>query len=480
MEEKLKTSKYLQVVPRSDGFALYHSLYGGLCIVDKNIMDLFNIFRISKSKREVLHETGVYEEKQITSFMQIFKSNGFLVNPIINEYATLRRRISYIENHLRMGCQISVVQLVMTNLCNFRCEYCFINDIYSSEERFRSQASSSNRIMSIENARIYLEKIIEIIKKNGKKSLFIQFFGGEPLINWKVIKFVLEHFGTGEKYGIEIGYSIVTNGSLFTDEIAEYCKNYNVAVVVSFDSPKGKARNFANGKNSIDEVKRGLSILNKYGNRIVFNSVLSEKTFQYFDTDLVDFALKYYIFEIGVLLDLYPEFYEKRKTKDIVERLWNLYIYGKQKGVLLTGYWHMIFQQIVKNNLFEVRGFKTCSATGCQLSVEPLGDVFACKASSGYFGNILEPEELLSSKSYRKYAMRTFRNAPECDGCEIENFCSGFCLGPLEKKYRDIYVIEKNTCDVYKELTKRLIKDVEINEIKTYKMPITKVKGLYE
>jgi uncharacterized protein len=325
--------------------------------------------------------------------------------------------------------------------------------------------------MSIENARVYLEKIIEIVKKNGNKSLFVQFFGGEPLINWKVIKFVLEHFDRGEKYGIDITYSIVTNGSLVTSEIAEYCKNYDVAVVVSFDSPKGKARNFANGKNSIDKVKHGLSLLNKYGNRIVFNSVLSEKTFQYFDIDLVDFALKYYIFEIGVLLDLDPEFYVKHKTKDIVDQLWNVYTYGKQKGVLLTGYWHMIFQQIVNTNIFKVRGFKTCSATGCQLSVEPSGDVYACKGSSGYFGNILEPEELLSSKNYWKYAMRTFHNAPECDGCEIELFCSGFCLGPLEKKYHDIYVVEKNTCEIYKELTKRLIKDVEIDEIETYKIP---------
>jgi uncharacterized protein len=96
--------------------------------------------------------------------------------------------------------------------------------------------------------------------------------------------------------------------------------------------------------------------------------------------------------------------------------------------------------------------------------------VYACKGSSGYFGNILEPEELLSSKNYWKYAMRTFQNAPECNGCEIELFCSGFCLGPLEKKYHDIHTIEKNTCRIYKELTKRLIEDVEIDEIEMYKL----------
>lgn len=465
----LKISKYLQVVPRSEGFALYHSLYGGLCIVDQNIMDLLNIFRTPKLEQEALYYAEIYGEIQVKYFIHKFKSKDFLVDSEVDECTALKQKISNIKENLQKGCQISVVQLVLTNLCNFNCEYCFINNIYSSEERFKSQASSNNRIMSIENAQIYLEKIIEIVKKNGNKSLAIQFFGGEPLINWKVIKAILKLFNRGEKYGIKITYSIVTNGSLFTSEIAEDCKNYDVAVVVSFDSPRGKARKLVNGKNSIDEVKHGLSLLNKYENRVVLNSVLSEKTFQYFDTDLVDFALKYHILEIGVLLDLDPKFYEQYKTKDIVEKLWKVYTYGKQNGVLLTGYWYMIFQQILNTKIFKDRGFKTCSATGCQLSIEPSGDVFACKGSSGYFGNILEPEDLLSSKNYLKYAMRTFQNAPECNGCEIELFCSGFCLGPLEKKYHDIYVIEKKTCKIYKELTKRLIKDVELKTCKLIK-----------
>jgi uncharacterized protein len=276
--------------------------------------------------------------------------------------------------------------------------------------------------------------------------------------------------GNGERHKIEINYSVVTNGSLFTDEIAEVCRNYGVAVVVSFDSPRGKNRTYANGANSFDGVERGLVLLKKYGNRVVLNSVLSEETIQYFDTDLVDFALDHYIFEIGVLLDLDPTFYENRRTKEIVDRLWKLYLYGSQKGVLLTGYWHMIFQQMKEHNIFKVRGFKTCSGTGAQLSIEPSGDVFACKGSSGFFGNILRPEEVLSSANYRKYTMRTLCNAPECDGCEIENFCSGFCLGPLEKKYGNIYVTEENTCEVYKELTRRLVREVGQDEVETYEM----------
>ncbi|UZJ37035.1 radical SAM/SPASM domain-containing protein [Prosthecochloris sp. SCSIO W1103] len=467
---KLRTSKYLRYIARHDGFALYHSLYGGLCIVDSDIRYLFEVFQTSRSAHEVVTAGCAFDELRIQSFMQLFEERGFLVEDGSNESGQLEDYLETMEKRLHKGGQVGVVQLVLTNLCNFRCEYCFVNSIYSSKERLDAQASKNNRVMHVEEARTYLENVIDIARKNGKTGLSVQFFGGEPLLNWKVMKFVLEHFGAGEEHGLEITYSVVTNGSLITDEIAAYCKKHKVSVIVSFDAPSGEQRVCKNGKNGGELVEQGLSLLNKYYNHVAFNAVLSSETFAVFGYELVDFALEHYVFEIGVLLDLSPGFYEKYSAKDIVDTLWDVYCYGKQKGVQLTGYWHMIFQQLVHKNLYRTRGFKTCSATGCQLSIEPSGDVFACKGSSGYFGNILRIDELLASENYRKYASRAFSNSPECAGCAIEGFCSGFCLGPLEKKYGSISVMEKNACAVYMELTRRLIADMDSEDVAVFTM----------
>lgn len=467
-DEMLQTSQYVQVVRRSNDFAVYHSLFGSICIVDKKIIELFELFNSPTSLKEVI--TKGYLPEHIESFVHVFKPRHFLVNPDVDEYDLIKKKIDHRSKFLHTGEYIGVIQLVVTNLCNFRCEYCFVDSIYSSQERFELQSASHNKIMSIEIADESINHVIKLVRKSGGNSLHIQFFGGEPLLNWKVVKYVLERFGDGNAYGVNIGYSIVTNGSLITEEMALYFKKFGVPVVVSFDSPKGKHRTFINKKNSIHEIEKKLSILKKHNNRIVFNSVLSEETFNYFDTDLVDFALKYSVSEIGVLLDLNPAFYENRNAKDIVDTLWKVYIYAKEKGVVVTGYWHMIFQQIIAYDYFKDRGYKTCSATGCQLSIEPSGDIFACKGSSGYFGHISNISELLSSKAYRDYAMRAFRNAPECQGCEIENFCSGFCFGPLEKKYNDIYVVEEKTCEVYKKIIKRLILDIDKSDVDTFVM----------
>ena len=470
MYRKLQASKYLRFVPRHDGVALYHSLYGGLCIIDRNIFRLFEVFRTPKSIHGVAKEGIMLDEFRIRSFMRHFEEKSFLVEPGCNESSKLEHCLEDIGRGLQKGSQVGVVQLVLTNRCNFRCEYCFVESIYASEERHRAQAAKNNRIMRSEDARVYLEKVMALVRRNGKTALSVQFFGGEPLLNWKTMKSVLEYFGSGEKQGLDISYSIVTNGSLMTEEIAEYCKKYKVSVIMSFDAPSGRQRHSMNGENSGELVERSLSLLNKHYNRVAFNAVLSSETFDVFGTELVDFALDHYVFEIGVLLDLNPEFYERYTADAIVERLWEVYLYGKQQGVQLTGYWHMIFQQLVYRDMYKRRSFKTCSATGCQLSIEPSGDVFACKGSSGYFGNILYPEELLSSENYKKYALRTFQNSPECAGCEIEGFCSGFCLGPLEKKYGDIAVIEKNTCVIYKKLTELLIQDADTEDVPVFHM----------
>lgn len=79
----------------------------------------------------------------------------------------------------------------------------------------------------------------------------------------------------------------------------------------------------ANGQKSFDKIVNGLSLLKSYDNRVVFNSVFSEETFDYFDTDLIDFALDYNVHEIGVLFDLDPNFYVNKTADEIVNKLWN-------------------------------------------------------------------------------------------------------------------------------------------------------------
>jgi uncharacterized protein len=92
---------------------------------------------------------------------------------------------------LSTGRQIRIVQLVLSNRCNFRCEYCFeglgatplSETIYanSTPERLAAQASSSNRMLGKEEAERFLTEVIRMARAAGNTSLAVLFMSGAPL-----------------------------------------------------------------------------------------------------------------------------------------------------------------------------------------------------------------------------------------------------------------------------------------------------------
>lgn len=467
MNNLFQKSKYTCQVQRQDGTAVYHSLKGGLCIVGNEFVKVLESFTFPQSISEAIVTNSYLSEQNVRMITNVLLAKGFIIPFGYNEYGKLREKIESVESNLKYGSQVNIVQLIISNECNFKCTYCFINKIYSSKKRFTIQNLPDNKHMSFELARDSLTKIIELIKANNKSNLSVQFFGGEPLINWKTIKTILEFFKKGDEYGINIDYSIVTNGSLINEEIANYFSKNKVSVIISLDSSKQNSNADDKIKNSNKKILKNLEILKKYNNSVILNSALSNETFDSFDNSIIDIALAYGIKEIGIILDLDISFYEKNKS-EIADKLISAYLYGHSKGVVITGYWHTIFQRMLLHDHLDYYSYKTCSATGCQLSIEPSGDVFACKGSSGYFGNIDDINTLLSSSTYSNYATRNIKNSTICDSCEIENFCSGLCLGPLEKKYNTINTVDLKSCEVYKEITKKLIMNVDKKSFENY------------
>lgn len=469
--KQIQLSKYVTFMERPKDIIAYHSQIGEVCSIDSVIYRILSnfykpvVYKEYKDLKENLEiEVPLEEVKEI---IDEFAEKGFLIyGGVDKDYVTL-----HTEERIRgllSGGQIKTIQLIVSNNCNFKCKYCFEHSIYSSEERKVSQNESSNKIMGCEDAIEYIKLVLLQVKKAGNRDLHIQFFGGEPLTNKDTIKAVLDYYGDGIKHGVDLSYSIVTNGSLIDTDIAEYFNRYGVAVVVSFDSPKKSSRNMLSGKDSRNQIYEALEILKRMNNYVAFNSVLSDCTYEYFDTSIIDCALEYGVREVGVVLDLSPEFYN-RPVSEISDKIIDLYRYGKSKNVPVSGYWMSTYRSMFEH-LDLAKGFKTCSGTGSQLSIEPNGSIFACKGSSRYYGNIYELNKLLESNTYRLYAERSLRNSHRCNTCKLEGFCSGFCLGPLEQQYSDINYLVDNYCDLMKTVVERLL--LEEGEIDTYELSL--------
>lgn len=472
-----------------DRTVTYHRLFGGLFFLDDAGQEVLQSFKKNKSVPEsVLKGEAKNREEE-------------LVQQLIARRILLESMVSKVQHSTpQIDKKVNIIQLVLANACNFGCTYCFEgvqgkemsvedevnkveesriiakdsikvnieNSMYASKERFEHQYSPQNRSMKPEDGVAYVESALRVARSEGVKEVMVQFFGGEPLLNWRTIKAVLERFGRGEDDEMTIHYSTVTNGSLITDEVSKVFSEYQVAVCVSVDSPNSPNRPLKNGDDSMPVVMKGLRKLQQYNNRVALNAALTSATWDDFNEGIVDLAVEVDAKEIGVVVDFDPTFYSEYGAENIVDRLWRVVRYGREKGVVLTGYWHQIFQVMLGFDAVSYRGFKNCSAKGAQFSIEPNGSVFSCKAGSTLLGNIRDETKILNEEPYLEHARLRRQNPDFCNGCEIEGFCGGLCLGPLEKKFDSIKAVEESACDFYRGITKKHIEAIEPYEVATF------------
>ena len=307
-----------------------------------------------------------------------------------------------------------------------------------------------------------MRTLVDVMRRNGNDYLSVEFFGGEPLRNWPVIRHVLGTF-KNQWGGVNILYSVTTNGSLITAEMASAFKAYDVTVTVSVDIPTKLTRLPLTVAKSADRIRDSLTLLREHGNTVTFNSVISKETLAHIDgRRLIDVAREYAVPIVGLILDLDLAFYRVPQNREqALGVLMDTYQYGREVGVKVTGYWHQIFKQIVGEQATVARsGYKTCPATGCKVSVEPDGSIFTCKCTSSDLGSISDFDQILTSDTYAEYAMQAYRHAPDCDGCEIEGFCSGVCMGSFENQFQRRDMIETGACDMFRRITRDLILDL--------------------
>lgn len=392
-----------------------------------------------------------------------YRESFYLVPEGYDEFNIIKEDTNYRTVHLKSGYLFRQLQLIMSHACNFRCSYCYERDL-STKTGFSKAVAHTN--MSFDIARKSIAESISIIKENDHSNLHIEFFGGEPLLNWNTIKEVLSYFENGEAFGIIINYSITTNGSLINQEIAALFRKYDVTITISFDSLDNEQRVYANGKPSNADVIENIRQLRNAGNYVTINATLSKETLDSFDgVSLIDFAIDNNIQMIGLILDLDIEAYNLPAYKKvIIDKIIDSYIYAQKKQFPVVGYWYQIFSQITgEQDIAMLSGYKTCPATGCKLSIEPDGRIFVCKGPGNCLGNLENMRQALASVHYLNYTNSLYKENDTCRGCDIEGFCSGVCMGSLEKKYGTINMVEKSTCDVYKSLIRKLLMTYERN-----------------
>lgn len=117
------------------------------------------------------------------------------------------------------------IMLLVTEACNLKCTYC-----YEVANDFHSKA----RQLTENNARKIVDGYFE--RSGNRDGVTVTFFGGEPLVNFPLIKAIVAHaLEKGRLENKEVGFSITTNATLLTEEIADFLIEHEFGVMVSID-----------------------------------------------------------------------------------------------------------------------------------------------------------------------------------------------------------------------------------------------------
>lgn len=365
------------------------------------------------------------------------KQNGFLKEkrPTKIEHPYLNNLKYYLSNKL------DKITLQVTQKCNFRCSYC----IYS-ESTNDLQRSHANNVMKLEDAL----KSIDFLISNScdSDSVDLGFYGGEPLLEFDLIKSCVEYVKSNypEK---KMTFSITTNGTIINKEIMDFFVKYNFYPLISIDGPKhihDRHRRFAaNGKGTFPILEKNIMFMKKnypdFMNQISFNAVINpQDDFSCTDKFFNDFEeLKDSMVRSAVIDDMYSfekNFFSDSYIESNNYEIFKAYLYA------LGRYERSKVSRIAIQNLDDIIKLKSflgvsnelpesmshsgpCVPGQSRLLVTTSGEFFPCERVSELssvmkIGNLHDGFDFDAASKILNIASIT---SEECKNCWVINHC---------------------------------------------------------
>jgi len=236
----------------------YHAFEGGgqnyLYLVPSAA--IFALEDLSSAMLELLKEGELTSEQIVGALVK----RGYRSDEILETLEELHQSHAiafgegFVEPPLEPAQQpfpLQTVVMNVTNQCNLSCSYCY----EYGEDRIATPEGKT-KFMSEETARSTVDFLLN--ESPGRRVVHLTFFGGETLLNFKVVKSTIEYARTrAGEMGKYIDFSMTTNATMLTSEIINFLAENNVGVTVSIDGPKeanDRFRVFHNGKGSYEVI----------------------------------------------------------------------------------------------------------------------------------------------------------------------------------------------------------------------------------
>lgn len=383
-------------------------------------MDLEEIISVLLTEYQSKKDTKVTESVIREAYQEIeeLKEEGNLFTEDIYK--------EYIMDFKKRQTVVKALCLHIAHDCNLACRYCF-----AEEGEYKGRRA----LMSYEVGKKALDFLIQ--NSGSRRNLEVDFFGGEPLMNFDVVKQLVKYGREQEKiHDKNFRFTLTTNGVLLNDEVIEFLNQEMSNVVLSMDGRKevnDSMRPFRNAKGSYDIILPKFQKVAESRNQ---DNYYVRGTFTHHNLDfsndvlhLADLGFKQISVE-PVVAQLEEDYAIQEKDLPIIfeeyDKLAKAMIQRKKDGKAFNFFHFMID---LTGGPCVAKRLSGCGSGTEYLAVTPWGDLYPCHQFVGtdefLMGNV---EEGLKNTALRdEFKQCNVYAKDKCKNCFARFYCSGGC-----------------------------------------------------
>jgi uncharacterized protein len=342
--------------------------------------------------------------------------------------------------------------LLIAEDCNLRCKYCFAEG--------GDYGKGKRSVMDLPTAKAAIDFLIT--HSGDRVMLEVDFFGGEPLLNWDVVTETVLYARKREKlFGKKFRFTVTTNGLLLDDSKIDFINREMSNVVLSLDGRKDvhdAMRVSANGSGSYDAVIQKFSkLVNSRGGKDYYIRGTFTKHNLDFAEDVLDIFNKGFdqISLEPVISDPSCEWAITEKELPAIfaeyERLAKIVINNHRSDEKYLNFFHFMLD--LDNGPCAIKRMRGCGCGNEYAAVAPSGDIYPCHQFSGVeeylMGNIFKDN--FNNDIKATFASANVYTKPECSSCWARYYCSGGCDANNFRYTGDIKTPMKLYCELQKK-----------------------------
>jgi len=390
-------------------------------VLDDLAFDMLNFLN------DKILEKNILPEKILNNFLKKYKKEE-IAECFKELYFLYKNKKLFSEDNFEnltsclKNLPIKSMCLNIAHDCNLKCKYCFAA---------KGDFGTGRKLMSFDTGK----KAIDFLIKNSgpRKNLEVDFFGGEPLLNFQVIKEIVNYSRNIEKkYNKNFRFTLTTNGLLLNDENIKYINQEMHNVVLSLDGRKkinDKFRVNINGDGCYDKIisKFKKLVLNRGEKDYYIRGTFTRENLN-FTEDIL------HINSLGFKnISIEPVVCDKNLPYSIRgENLEEIYKeYNKLANILLKNNNFNFFHFNINLNQgpCAIKRLRGCSCGNEYIAITPEGDIYPCHQFVGNdswkMGNL---HENTFNKKIKNYFSEThIYSKKNCKDCWAKFYCSGGC-----------------------------------------------------